>query len=90
MLVKKVPDTSGLVNATVLNATVSDVDNKISDAISLVTTNVLNKKISEVENKILHNFIYVATQEYIKLATKHFGARLKQADLVNKTDFIIY
>ena len=90
MLVKKVPDTSGLVNATVLNATVSDVDNKISDAISLVTTNVLNTKISEVENKILHNFIYVATQEYIKLATKYFGARLKQADLVNKTDFIIY
>ena len=45
-----------------------------------MATTVLNKKVSEVENKIPDNSIYIATAE-------HFAGRLKQADLVNKTDF---
>ena len=47
-----------------------------------MTTTVLNTKISEVENKILDNFKHITTQKFNK-----FTARLKQADLVNKTDF---
>ena len=52
-----------------------------------MTTTVLNTKISEAENKIPDNSRYIATQEFNKLTAENFAARLKQADLVNKTDF---
>ena len=48
---------------------------------------ILNTKISEVENKIPDNSKYITTQEFNKLTAENFEARLKQADLVNKTDF---
>ena len=72
---------------TVLNTKVSKVENKIPDTTSLVTTTVLNTKISEVENKIPDNLKYITTQKFNKLTAKSFATRLKQADLVNKTDF---
>ena len=52
-----------------------------------MTTTVLNTKISEVENKILDNSKNITTQEFYKLTAENFAARLKQGDLVNKTDF---
>ena len=52
-----------------------------------MTTTVLNTKITEVENKIPDHAKYITTQQFNKLTTKNFEARLKQADLVNKTDF---
>ena len=52
-----------------------------------MTTTVLNTNITEVENKIPDNTKYITTQEFNKLETENFAARLKQADLVNKTDF---
>ena len=52
-----------------------------------MTATVLNTKVSEVENKIPNNSLYITTQEFDKLTSKNFEARLKQADLVNKTDF---
>ena len=52
-----------------------------------MTTTVLNTKISEVENKIPDNSKYITTQEFNKLTADVFAARVKQADLVNKTDF---
>ena len=52
ILIEKIPDTSGLETTTVLNTTISEVENKIPDTSRLVTTTVLNRKISEVENKI--------------------------------------
>ena len=54
-----------------------------------MTTTVLNKKISEVENKIPDHAKYITTQEFNKLTAECFEARLKQANLVNKSDFII-
>ena len=84
---KKIPDTSGLVTTTVLNTKIREVENKIPNTSNLVTTNVLNTKISEVENKIPDNSNYVTIQEFNKLTAENFAARLKQADLVNKTDF---
>ena len=48
---------------------------------------MLNTKISEFENKIPNNSKYITTQEFNKLTAEHFAARLKEADLVNKTDF---
>ena len=54
---------------------------------SLVTATVLNTKISEVVNKILDHTKYITTLEFNKLTAENFASRLKQADLVNKTDF---
>ena len=59
----------------------------IPDTSSLVTTAVSNTKISEVENKIADNSIYITTQKLNKLTVQNLSARLKQADLVKKTDF---
>ena len=72
---------------TILNTKINDFENKIPDTSGLVTTTVLNTKISEVENKILDHAKYTTTLEFNKLAAEHFAARLKQADLVSKTDF---
>ena len=52
-----------------------------------MTTAVLNTNVTEVENKIPDNSKYNTTQEFNKLETENFAARLKQADLVNNTDF---
>ena len=76
---------SGLVTTTVLNTKISEVENKILDTNSLITA--LNTKISEVENKILDHAKYITTQEFNKFTEENFVARLKQVNLVNKTDF---
>ena len=52
----------------------------------LVATTALNTKISEFENKIPDSYEYITTQGFNKLTAKKFAARLRQADLVNKTD----
>ena len=52
-----------------------------------MTTTVLNTKISEVKNKIFNHAKYITTQEFNKLTTANFAARLTGANLVSKTDF---
>ena len=47
----------------------------------------MKTEISEVENKIPDNSKYITTHEFNNLTAENFAARLKQADLVNKTDF---
>ena len=87
MLIKKIPDTSVLMSTTVLNTKISEVEDKIPSISNLVTTTVLNTKISEVENKMLDNSKYITTPEFNKLTGENFTARLKEANLVNKSDF---
>ena len=53
----------------------------------LVTTTVLNRKIREIEKKIPDHAKYITSQEFYKLTAEHFSERLKQANLVSKTDF---
>ena len=60
---------------------------KMPDKSGLKSTNVLETKINEVENKISDNSKYITTQEFNKLTTEHFTAKLKQANSVSKTDF---
>ena len=48
---------------------------------------VLNTKFSEVENEILNHDKYITTPKFKKLTAEHFIARLKEANLVSKTDF---
>ena len=71
---------------TVLNIKISEVENKISDTSGLVTTTVFNTKISEVENKIPNHDKYITIQ-FNKVTAGDFTARLKQINLVTKTDF---
>ena len=70
----------------ILNKNISEVENKIPNTSSLVTTIVLNTKINQVANKNLDDAKYITTQECNKLTTENVAARLKQANLVSKTD----
>ena len=72
---------------TVLDTKVSEVENKLPNTSNLVSKNVLNTKISEVENKIPNHDKYITTPKFNELTAESFATRLKQADLVNKTDF---
>ena len=69
-----------------MNTKISDIENKIPNTSNLVTTTVLNTKICEVENKIPNHDKYITTLEFTKLPVESFAARLKQANLVTKTD----
>ena len=60
---------------------------EILDTIVLLTTIVLNTRISKVESKIPSHAKYITTPEFNKLKEENFTTRLKQANLVNKTDF---
>ena len=71
---------------TVLNAKTNEVDNEMPYTRHLVTTTALNKKMNEFENKIPDCYKYITTQGFNKLTAKKFAARLRHADLVNKTD----
>ena len=50
-------------------------------------TTVWNTKISEFENKVLDHAKYITTRVFNKLITENFASRLKQGNLVIKTDF---
>ena len=65
---------------------ISEADNKILDTSSLVITTVDNTKIIDLENKTFDHAKYITTQEYKKLRAGNIVARLKQANLVDKTD----
>ena len=84
---KKIPDTSSLVNTTVLITKISEVENKIPNTGNLVTINILNTKNNEVENKIPNHVKYITTPEINELTAESFAARLKQPNLETKTDF---
>ena len=58
----------------------------MQNSISLVNTTILNRKNSEVQNKIT-DFKYITPEEVNKLMAKFSRQRLRQGDLVNKTDF---
>ena len=72
---------------TVLNAKISEIEIKILNTSGLVATTVLNAKIREVENKIPNHDKYTITSGFNKLAAENFTARIKEINLVTKTDF---
>ena len=81
----KIPDVSGLATKTALTT----VENKIPSVSNLVKKTDYDTKFTEIENKLNnHNHDkYIDTQEFNKLATAAFNARLAEANLVAKTDF---
>ena len=82
----KIPDITNLATKTALNA----VENKVPNVIfNLVKKTDYNTNINEIEKKIsdhIHDK-YITIPEFNKLTSKSFAARLKQANLVNKTEF---
>ena len=52
-----------------------------------MATTVFNTKISKVGNKIPAHAKYTTTQEFNKLTAETLPARLRQANLVSKTEF---
>ena len=84
-LVNKIPSISGLAT----NAALAAVENKIPDVSSLVKKTDYNTKVSEIEKKLTdqNHDKYITSPEFNKLTAKNFAARLKQANLVTKTDF---
>ena len=84
-LENKVPDVRGLATKLALTA----VENKIPDISSLVKKTDYNTKITELEKKLIdrNHGKYITVPEINKLSTEVFVARLKQANLVTKTDF---
>ena len=84
---KSIPNISSLAT----NAALTAVESKIPDVSSLVKKTGFDTKVGEIEKKLTdHNHgKYITTPEFTKLAAKNFAARLKQANLVTKTDFVI-
>ena len=71
------------------NASLTAVENKVPNISSLVKKTDYTTKITEIENRLIdHNRgKYITTPEFNRLTAENFAARLKQANLVTKTDF---
>ena len=68
MLIKRIPDVSGLVPTTVFITKIRKAKSKILDASGLVTTTILITKIGEVENKIPDTSGLVKKTDYAKIS----------------------
>ena len=79
------PSITGLASNLELTA----VENKIPDISSLMKSTDYDTKVSDIEKKVTdHNHEkYISTEEFNKLTTKTFNARLPQANLVANPDF---
>ena len=79
------PSISGLATTSALTA----LENKIPDASNLVTkTNYNTKLVKLTRNDHNHDHDkYITASEFNKLTAENFAARLKQANLITKTDF---
>ena len=81
----KIPNITNLATTIALSA----VENKIPSVSNLVKKTDYNTKISEIENKITtddNHDRYITTQEFNKLTSEHFTARLKQTNLASKSN----
>ena len=83
----KILNITNLATITALTA----VENKIANVSNLVKKTDYKKKISEIKNKITTDHDhdkYITTQEFNKLISDNFTARLKQAYLTRKSDIV--
>ena len=78
----KIPSISGLATSSALTA----VENKIPNISNLVEKTDYNTNISEIEGKINNHNHDRYTPEFSRLTTENFKARLKQANLISKSD----
>ena len=66
--------------ATAINTKIKEVDNKIPNLSSLVKKTDYDAKISDIQGK------YFTTSDYNKFTGDIFDAKIKQKELVNKSD----
>ena len=81
----EISNITNLVSTTALTA----AECKIPDISDLVKKTDYNTKFSEIDNKYTdydHSNKFITTPEFNKLTSEKFGVRLKQANLVNKSD----
>ena len=87
----EIPRITNLASNVSLNTKINEVKGKIPNITNLATTTAVaavenNTKISEIENKIAtdHDCMkYITTQEFSKLTSENFNARLKKANLAS-------
>ena len=63
-----------------MNTKISEVENKISSVSSLVKKTNYDVKIKSIEGK------YWTTADFIKFTSDIFGVKIKQKELINKSD----
>ena len=63
-----------------MNKKISEVENKISSVSSLVKKTNYDVKIKSIEGK------YLTTVDFIKFTSDIFGVKIKQKELINKSD----
>ena len=76
-----------------ITSKINEVKSKIPNVSSLVKNTDYNTKISEIENKIItdHDLDkYIIAQEFNKLKSENFNARLAKTNLVSKGDIANY
>ena len=71
---------NGLVTTGFLNPKFAEVDNKTRDVSGLVKKIDYDAKISDIQKK------YFTTADYNKLTSETLDAKIKQKELMNKTD----
>ena len=74
------PDPSSLVNTTVLNTKISEVENKIPSVSGLVRKTDYDTKIKDIQGK------YFTTADYDKFTSGTLDVKIKQKELVYKFD----
>ena len=84
-LENKIPDATVLIHINQYNTDKQNLEKKWRHCLKMYQIQVEN--FWEVENKIPDHGKYITTTEFYKLTAENFSAILKQADLVNKTDF---
>ena len=70
------------------NTIITEIENKSPNISNLIKITDFNTKVTKIEKKLTdHNHDeYITTPEFNDLAARVFAARLKQANLVPKTD----
>ena len=81
MLIKKIPDTGSFLTTTILNAKVSEVENKVPSASGLdKKIDYDTNKIKDIEEK------YFTTIDYNKFTSDILDVKIKQKELFIKFD----
>ena len=82
-------DTSDFVLKINYNTDKTELEKRIPNVTDFVIKTDCNTKINDIENRITdHNHNkYIDTPDFNKVAANVFNARLKQANLLTKTDF---
>ena len=86
--ITKIEGKAPSITGSATNSALDAAENRISNIINLVKKTVYNTNISEIEKKVAddNHDKYITTLESNKVTAEIFDLKLKQANLVTKTD----